>query len=96
MKKREFYDDAEKQLIEAYERDEFKPVKSQKAAKRSASDAARRYMRKDARINIRVSAADLEMIKRRAVEEGLPYQTLIASILHKYASGSALTRKKAS
>ena len=91
MKKREFYDDAEKQLIEAYECDEFKPVKSQKAAKRSASDAARRYMRKDARINIRVSAADLEMIKRRAVEEGLPYQTL-----HKYASGSALTGKKAS
>src|SRR5205807_7951898 len=91
VKKREFYDDAEKQLVEAYERDEFKPVKSQKAAKRAASDAARRYMRKDARINIRVSAADLEMIKRRAVEEGLPYQTL-----HKYASGSALTGKKAS
>jgi len=43
-----------------------------------------------------LSAADLEMIKRRAVEEGLPYQTLIASILHKYASGSALTGKKAS
>jgi len=96
VKKREFYDDAEKQLVEAYERDEFKPVKSQKAAKRAAIDAARRYMRKDARINIRLSAADLEMIKRRAVEEGLPYQTLIASILHKYASGSGLTGKKAS
>ena len=96
MKKRKFYDDAEKQLVEAYERDEFKPAKSQKAAKRAAIDDARRYMRKDARINIRLSAADLEMIKRRAVEEGLPYQTLIASILHKYASGSALTGKKAS
>ena len=97
MKKREFYDDAEKELVEAYERDEFKPVKRQKAAKRAAIDAAaRRYMRKDARINIRLSGADLEMIKRRAVEEGLPYQTLIASILHKYASGSGLTGKKAS
>jgi len=63
VKKREFYDDAEKQLVEAYERDEFKPVKSQKAAKCAAIDAARRYMRKDARINIRLSAADLEMIK---------------------------------
>ncbi len=41
MKKREFYDDAEKQLVEAYERDEFKPVRSQKAAKRAAIDAAR-------------------------------------------------------
>jgi len=96
VKKREFYDDAEKQLVEAYERDEFKPAKSQKAAKRAAIDAARRYMRKDARINIRLSAADLEMIKRRGMEEGLPYQTLIASILHKYASGSGLTGKKAS
>lgn len=44
--------------------------------------------RKDARINIRLSTADLQMLKRRAAEEGLAYQTLIASILHKYASGS--------
>lgn len=43
-------------------------------------------MRKDARINIRLSNADLEMLKRRAAEEGLPYQSLIASVLHKYVS----------
>jgi predicted DNA binding CopG/RHH family protein len=42
-----------------------------------------------------LSAADLEMLKRRAVEEGLPYQSLIASVLHKYVSGSALSGKKA-
>ena len=51
-------------------------------------------MRKDARINIRLSTADLEMLKRRAAEEGLPYQSLIASVLHKYVSGSALSGKK--
>jgi predicted DNA binding CopG/RHH family protein len=45
--------------------------------------AARRYLRKDARVNIRLSTADLEMLKRRAAEEGLPYQSLIASVLHK-------------
>jgi predicted DNA binding CopG/RHH family protein len=52
-------------------------------------EAARRYTRKDARINIRLSTADLEMLKRRAAEEGLPYQSLIANIWHKYISCSA-------
>jgi predicted DNA binding CopG/RHH family protein len=94
MKKRGFHDDEEKKLIAAYERGEFKPVKDQKGAKRTAVEAATRYMRKDARINIRLSAADLEMLKRRAVEEGLPYQSLIASVLHKYVSGSVLSDKK--
>ena len=94
MKKGEFYDDEEKKLITAYERGEFKPVKNQKAAKRTAVQAAKRYTRKDARINIRLSSADLEMLKQRAVEEGLPYQSLIASILHKYVSGSVLSDKR--
>jgi predicted DNA binding CopG/RHH family protein len=78
-----FYDEEEKKMISAYERGEFKPVKGQKAAKAAAMDAARRYLRKDARINIRLLSADLEMPKRRAAQEGLPYQSLIASILHK-------------
>jgi predicted DNA binding CopG/RHH family protein len=89
MKKRRFHDDEEKALVTAYERGEFQPVKDQKAAKRTAVEAARRYLRKDARINIRLSSADLEMLKRRAVEEGLPYQSLIASVLHKYVAVSA-------
>jgi predicted DNA binding CopG/RHH family protein len=93
MKKRGFYDDEEKKLITAYERGEFRPVKNQKGAKQTAAQAARRYMRKDERINIRLSTADLEMLKRRAVEEGLPYQSLIASVLHKYVSGSAVSGK---
>lgn len=88
MKKREFYDKEERELIDAYERSEFNPVKNQKAAKQAAAETAKRYMRKDARINIRLSTADLEMLKRRAAEEGLPYQSLIASVLHKYVSGS--------
>jgi predicted DNA binding CopG/RHH family protein len=96
VKKRSFYDEAERQLVEAYERDEFRPVKNQQTARRAAVEAARRYLRKDARINIRLSTADLGMIKRRAAEEGLPYQTLIASVLHKYASGRTLAGKKAS
>ena len=88
MSKNKFYDDEEKDIVAAYERGELKPVKMQKKARQEAENAARRYMRKDARINIRLSSADLEMLKRRAAEEGLPYQSLIASVLHKYVSGS--------
>ena len=95
MKRRGFHDDEEKDLIAAYEKGEFRPVKDQQRAKQTAVQAARRYLRKDARVNIRLSTADLEMLKRRAAEEGLPYQTLIASVLHKYVSGSASSGNKA-
>ena len=56
-------DDKERDLITAYESGEFRPVKDQQEAKQTAIRAARRYMRKDARVNIRLSAADLEMPK---------------------------------
>lgn len=61
-------------------------MKGQRKAKAEAVRAAARYVRKDARINIRLSSGDLEVLKRRAAEEGLPCQSLIASIRHKYAS----------
>jgi len=61
----------------------------QKGARQDAVDAAKNYLRKNARINIRLSTADLEMLKRRAADEGLPYQSLIASVLHKYVRGVA-------
>jgi predicted DNA binding CopG/RHH family protein len=51
-----------------------------------AARYARAPFRKDRRVNIRISSKDLEAIQKRALEEGLPYQTLIASVLHKYAS----------
>lgn len=51
------------------------------------SSAAKNYQTKDARINIRLSKTDLNQLKRRAAREGLPYQTMISSILHKVANG---------
>ena len=61
------------------------------AAAASASESVSRYakatFRKDRRLNIRLSSKDLEAIQKRALAEGLPYQTLIASLLHKYATG---------
>ena len=89
MKKKIVLDQDEEQLITEYERGAFRPVKNQAMARKDAIETARRYMRKDARINIRLSTADLELLKQRAAEEGLPYQSLIASILHKYVSRSA-------
>ena len=90
MKKKTVLDKDEEELIAEYERGAYRPVKNQNMAQKEAMEAARRYMRKDARINIRLSTADLDMLKQRATEEGLPYQSLIASILHKYVSRSAL------
>jgi predicted DNA binding CopG/RHH family protein len=55
MKRRGFHDDEERNLITAYESGEFRPVKDQQSAKQAAVQAARRYMRKDARVNIRLS-----------------------------------------
>ena len=55
--------------------------------------AADNYIKKDKRISIRVYGADLERIKRIALQEGLPYQTLITSILHKFATGMLLNRR---
>jgi len=94
MRRRRFHDDEERDLITAYENGEFTPVKDQRGAKQTAVEAARHYLRKDARVNIRLSSADLEMLKRRAAEEGLPYESLIASVLHKYVSGSATSGSK--
>ena len=53
---------------------------------RYAQQAAATF-KKDRRVNIRISSRDLEAIQKRALEEGLPYQTLMASVLHKYATG---------
>ena len=89
MKKKLVLEQDEEPLIAEYERGAFRPVKNQAMARKDAIEAARRYLRKDARINIRLSTADLELLKQRAAEEGLPYQSLIASILHKYVSRSA-------
>jgi predicted DNA binding CopG/RHH family protein len=77
----------EKDLLKGYESGEFKSTLSKKR-KEFLMSAAEETFRKDKRINIRISSRDLESIQRRALEEGIPYQTLVSSILHKYVSGS--------
>lgn len=76
----------EKELLESFERGEWKSTGNKRERARYAR-YARATFRKDRRLNIRLSSRDLEAIQKRALAEGLPYQTLIASLLHKYATG---------
>ena len=55
---------------------------------------ARNTLRKDKRVNIRISSKDLENVQVLAIEEGLPYQTLIASIIHKFITGKFIEKQK--
>ena len=77
----------EKELLKAYDAGEFKS-KLTPARRQKIQDAATHTFKKDKRINIRISSRDLDAIQKRALVEGIPYQTLVSSILHKYVSGS--------
>ncbi len=76
----------EQDILEAFEAGEFKSVLTPKRKKLLQAVAAETF-KKDKRINIRISSRDLESLQRRALEEGIPYQTLVSSVLHKYVSG---------
>ena len=77
----------EREILDSVERGQWRSAKGVKRDRSRYARYARATLRKDRRLNIRISSKDLEAIQKRAVEEGLPYQTLISSLLHKYASG---------
>ena len=79
-------DASEKKLLKSVERGEWKSVGGKRERTRYVSYAKATF-RKDRQLNIRLSSRDLEAIQKRALAEGLPYQTLILSLLHKCASG---------
>jgi predicted DNA binding CopG/RHH family protein len=81
-------DKEEKELMESIERDEWKLIKNIKHEKEKAVVAARKTLKKDKRINLRISEKDYHQIQIKAIEEGIPYQTFISSIIHKYLNGS--------
>ncbi len=80
-------DKDEKALLDAYENDELKPVRGKKTVMEQHQQYAQATLKKDKRLNIRISSRDLNLLQRRALSEGIPYQTLIASVLHKYVDG---------
>ena len=77
----------EKELLESVERGEWKRIRNFKKEADRYRHYARSALRKDKRVNIRITERDLVRLQKKAIEEGLPYQTLISSVLHKYVSG---------
>ncbi len=77
----------EKDILEAVESGDWRSIRDKEKESERYQLYARDTFRKDRRINIRLAGRDLEAIQKRAMIEGIPYQTLIASILHKYAAG---------
>ena len=86
-------DQQERELSESYDRGEWKSVARLARERKRYQEYAKATFKKDRRVNIRISTKDLEAIQHRAIEEGIPYQTLIASLLHKYVSGRLVERR---
>ena len=77
----------EKQILSAFEAGKLKSTVTSEASLRRYREYARATLAKNKRVNIRLSTGDLSEIQTRAVEEGIPYQTLISSVLHKFVTG---------
>ena len=86
-RKLQYVDAEERDLVESLERGEWESVDNLEEAKREAQQYAEATLRKDQRMNVRITERDLRNLKIRAAEEGIPYQTLVTMILHKYVTG---------
>lgn len=91
MQKKLQLDKEEQDILDSFERGEWTPVANREREIARHVQYARNTLAKDKRVNIRISSKDLEEIQAIAVEEGLPYQTLMASVLHRYVSGRFVT-----
>ena len=87
-------DKEEQDLLESYERGEWKSVKNLKQEIKKHKEYARQTLRKDKRVNIRISSMVLDELQARAVEDGMPYQTLISSILHRFVTGRLIDKPR--
>ena len=87
-------DNEEKEILNEYENDEYVEISDMGKTIEKHTEYAKATFLKNKRINIRISQRDLEYIQRRALEEGMPYQTLIASLIHRYISGKLVEKDK--
>ena len=87
-------DKEEKDILDSYEKGEWQSVKNLNKEVEKHRQYARATLAKDRRINIRISSKDLEEIQAIAVEDGIPYQTLISSILHRYVNGRLVEKPR--
>jgi predicted DNA binding CopG/RHH family protein len=78
----------EKEILDSFEKGEWVPVTDLPKRRKELAEYARNTLRKDKRLNIRISERDLIELQRKAVKEGLPYQTYVSSIIHKFINGT--------
>ena len=77
----------DKDILESVDSGDWRSIRDKEKESERYQLYARETFRKDRRVNIRLAGRDLEAIQKRAMNQGIPYQNLIASILHKYAAG---------
>ena len=87
-------DKEEKEILESFEKGEWRRVKDLEKEIGKHQRYARATLSKDKRVNIRISSKDLEELQAIAIEDGIPYQTLISSILHRYINGRLVERPR--
>jgi len=83
----------EKELEKSIDNNEWKSVGNLSEMKKQFKLAAKNTLLKDQRMNIRIAQRDLEGLKAKALEEGMPYQTLVSSVLHKYVTGKLIEKE---
>lgn len=86
-------DAEEVEIMDSIDRDEWQSVDDLETEKEKVIQAAKNTLRKNQRINLRLSQKDYRQIQIKAIEEGMPYQTLIGSIIHKYLNGTLVPKK---
>jgi predicted DNA binding CopG/RHH family protein len=79
-------------LLASYEAEEWKSARKIKEQKEQYRAYARATLRKDKRVDIRISEKDLLALQKHAMRQGIPYQTLISSVLHKYVNGGLIEK----
>ena len=90
-----YIDDDEKSIIESIEKVDLQNIsKPSKQEQTEIKNAAKDYLKKETKMNIRIDPYELNRIKEEAAREGLKYQTFIKSILHKYLSGQLIEKSK--
>ena len=86
------YTKEEKELIDSIGKDEWQPITNMKEELERSKEIAKNTFKKTERMNIRMSKIDMENLKLKAIKEGIPYQTLVSSILHKYITGQLVEK----
>lgn len=87
-------DEEEREILNAVENGEWQPIKLTSTQRKKYAQAAKATLKKNKHIHLRISEMDLEGIRTKAAREGIPYQTLITSIIHKYVIGDLVVNEQ--